>query len=101
MDTSLDAYLVVLTIPVCFVSDRYSIPSVGIYSSEPSTYTPDDALSEYVRLKTKNDPLIDIIAKNETFTYLLLQMMMVGIRIIESACSQSKNLWSCGVHTKR
>ena len=51
MHASLDAYLIVLTIPVCFVGDWHSVPSVRIYGSKPHTYTPNDTLGEYVRLK--------------------------------------------------
>ena len=49
-DTSLNAYLVIFTIPVCLIGDWYAVPSVWVVMSKSLSYTSDDPLGKDVWL---------------------------------------------------
>ena len=66
VDASLDADLIVLTVPVCFVSNWYSIPSIWVKSPKSWANASNDTFSKHVwlinnrfNLKSKVDlPLV-------------------------------------------
>ena len=64
-DAGLHANLVVLRIPVGFVRDGYSLPSVGVHVSQAFSHALDDSLGKHMRL--------------------LVQMMVVGVWVVETS----------------
>ena len=50
MNAGLDADLVILTVPVGFVSDWHAVPAVWIHSSQLCADASNDTLREHVRL---------------------------------------------------
>ena len=53
MDASFDANLIILTVPVCLVSNWYTVPAVWIHSSKLGTDATNDTLGEYMWLLKK------------------------------------------------
>ena len=57
MDASLDADLVILTVPVRFVCDGHTIPAVWIHSSKLRSNATNDTFREHMWLKQKKQHL--------------------------------------------
>ena len=72
-DTCLNANFVIFGVPVCFVSNWHSVPSIWIQMSESFTDTSDDSLSENM--------------------WLLVQMVMISIWVIKSSDWLNHHEW--------